>query len=80
MKIYQGLRSMSNQLMAVLGILLEVRGARAQLGMVSFLEVLDARRGVAQASQAQLAARGQLLSAQATLFKALGGGWQMRTG
>lgn len=51
-----------------------------ELGMVSFLEVLDARRGVAQASQAQLAARGQLLSAQATLFKALGGGWQTRTG
>ena len=49
-----------------------------EVGMVNYLEVLDARRGYANASQAVLSARGQLLSASATLFKALGGGWQDR--
>lgn len=44
-------------------------------GLVSYLDVLDARRGYANASQAVLNARGQLLGASATLFKALGGGW-----
>lgn len=47
-----------------------------EVGMVNYLDVLDARRGYANASQALLSARGQLLSASATLFKALGGGWQ----
>ena len=46
-------------------------------GLVSFLEVLDARRGDASARQAVAMGRGQLLSASATLFKALGGSWKI---
>ena len=46
------------------------------IGLVSYLDVLDARRGYANAIQALASARGQLLSASATLFKALGGDWQ----
>lgn len=48
--------------------------ARAQAGIASYLEVLDASRDVFNAEQAVITSRLQLLSAQVTLYKALGGG------
>lgn len=44
-------------------------------GLVSFIEVLDARRARYQAHQALAEVRREQLTATATLFKALGGGW-----
>lgn len=44
-------------------------------GLVSFIEVLDARRARYQARQAQTEAHREQLIATVTLFKALGGGW-----
>jgi len=48
--------------------------ARAQAGIASYLEVLDASRDVFAAEQVWLATQRQVLSAQVALFKALGGG------
>lgn len=44
-------------------------------GLVSLLEVLDARRMQHNAKLAQAEAKAQLLAASATLYKALGGDW-----
>jgi multidrug efflux system outer membrane protein len=54
--------------------LLERVKARAQTGIASYLEVLDANRGAFAAEQSLVIARRQLLNTQVTLFKALGGG------
>jgi multidrug efflux system outer membrane protein len=43
---------------------------------VSQLERLDAERNLLSARLAQAGARREQLAATATLFKALGGGWQ----
>lgn len=48
--------------------------ARAEAGLASYLEVLDASREAFAAEQALAAARRQALSAQVALYKALGGG------
>lgn len=48
--------------------------AREQAGIASYLEVLDASRDAFSTEQALVTSRLQLLSAQVTLYKALGGG------
>jgi len=48
--------------------------AREQAGIANYLEVLDASREAFTAEQAVVTSRLQLLSAQITLYKALGGG------
>ncbi len=48
--------------------------ARAQTGIASYLEVLDANREAFAAQQALVATKRQLFSSQVALFKALGGG------
>ena len=49
---------------------------QARQGQVSQLERLDAERNLLSARLAQAGARREQLAATATLFKALGGGWQ----
>lgn len=48
---------------------------RYQEGLISFIEPLDARRTLLDAELALSEARREQLTAAATLFKALGGGW-----
>ena len=48
--------------------------AREQAGIASYLEVLDANRDAFSIEQARITSRLQWLSAQVTLYKALGGG------
>jgi len=48
---------------------------RYQEGLISFIELLDARRTLLDAELALSEARREQLTAAATLFKALGGGW-----
>ncbi len=48
--------------------------AREQAGIANYLEVLDASRDAFSAEQAVVTSRLQLISAQVTLYKALGGG------
>lgn len=48
---------------------------RFDRGVANHLEVLDARKGLLNASLGVVTTRQALLSAQAELFKALGGGW-----
>lgn len=48
---------------------------RYQEGLISFIELLDARRTLLDAELALSEARRGQLTAAATLFKALGGGW-----
>ncbi|MBD3813649.1 MAG: efflux transporter outer membrane subunit, partial [Betaproteobacteria bacterium] len=48
--------------------------AREQAGIANYLEVLDASRDAFSTEQALVTSRLQLLSAQVTLYKALGGG------
>jgi NodT family efflux transporter outer membrane factor (OMF) lipoprotein len=50
--------------------------ARQQEGDISSLELLDAERTAADAEADFAEADGQIASAQVSLFKALGGGWQ----
>ncbi len=54
----------------------ELADLRYKNGVAGYLEVLDARRNLYQASQASIAARRDQLIAIASLSKALGGGWQ----
>lgn len=54
----------------------ELAGLRYQNGVSNYLEVLDAQRGRYQAEQNRVDARRARLAAAATLFKALGGGWE----
>jgi multidrug efflux system outer membrane protein len=54
----------------------ELASLRHQNGITSYLEVLDAQRNQYQADQNRLEARRARLAAAATLFKALGGGWE----
>lgn len=53
----------------------ELARIRYREGLVSFIELLDARRTLLEAELAQTQARREQLTAIATLFKALGGGW-----
>ncbi len=53
----------------------ELAGLRYRQGMVSYIERLDADRDLLQARLQLSSARGELLVAAATLFKAIGGGW-----
>lgn len=48
---------------------------RYQEGLIGFIELLDARRTLLDAELALSEARREQLTAAATLFKALGGGW-----
>jgi multidrug efflux system outer membrane protein len=50
---------------------------RYEGGYSSFLEVLDAERSLFQAQIYESQARGQALIAATTLYKVLGGGWQV---
>ncbi|USI74986.1 efflux transporter outer membrane subunit [Sphingomonas morindae] len=54
--------------------------ARQREGTIDFLSVLDAQRTLADAEAALAASDARLAYAQIDLFKALGGGWQARTG
>lgn len=48
--------------------------ARERAGIANYLEVLDASRDAFSTEQALVTSRLQVLSAQVTLYKALGGG------
>ncbi|MFU8878702.1 MAG: TolC family protein, partial [Wenzhouxiangellaceae bacterium] len=50
---------------------------RYREGLVSFIELLDARRILLDAELALIQTRREQLTATATLFKALGGGWTL---
>lgn len=54
----------------------ELAQIRYDEGLISFLELLDAERAMLDAELQLAEAQRQRLSAVATLFKALGGGWQ----
>lgn len=54
----------------------ELANARFEAGAVSFLDVLQAERALADAEAALARTRAQLSTDQISLFLALGGGWQ----
>ncbi|WP_200372020.1 efflux transporter outer membrane subunit [Rhodovibrio salinarum] len=54
---------------------LEVADRRYEGGFTSYIDVLDAQRGLFDAQLAMVEARRDELTAVATLYKALGGGW-----
>ncbi len=56
----------------------ELAEIRYREGLVGFIELLDARRNLLEAELALSEARREQLTAAATLFKALGGGWSER--
>lgn len=53
----------------------ELARLRYEGGYTSYLEVLDAERGLFSAQLAQAQARGDVVSALVALYKSLGGGW-----
>jgi outer membrane protein, multidrug efflux system len=55
----------------------ELAEIRYREGLVGFIELLDAQRNLLEAELALSEARREQLTAAATLFKALGGGWTM---
>jgi len=55
---------------------LELSEARFRNGMDDYLEVLDAQRSLYSAQQSLITAQLSRLANSATLYKALGGGWQ----
>ncbi|WP_346301727.1 TolC family protein [Halomonas sp. BM-2019] len=56
---------------------LELAEVRYREGFVGFIELLDAQRALLAAELALSEAMRDRLTATATLFKALGGGWQL---
>ncbi|MDD3463234.1 MAG: TolC family protein [Sulfurospirillaceae bacterium] len=55
---------------------LALASKRFELGKDSYLEVLDAQKGVLNTSLLEVTAKEQVLNYQVALFKALGGGWK----
>lgn len=59
------------------GNILRVAQNRYEAGYSSYLEVLDAQRSYNEASQSLIQSRQNTLTASVSLFKALGGGWDV---
>ncbi|CAN5341467.1 efflux transporter outer membrane subunit [soil metagenome] len=58
---------------------LDLANGRYRSGYASYLEALDAQRGVLSADLSRLQSRSERLSATVSLFQSLGGGWDGET-